>query len=147
VDLRSVDPALRQEGQRCHADAVLDQLARVIMVRLAIDRPAGRVAVMDRAGLGGEVQADIFGVFLDLTAQGVDRTGGAAGAAAGAGAAPATGGWVSGDLASASWRSVRTVGAMSDLTTRGDPQNAQLTWPATARLSKAAADWNQLSKL
>jgi hypothetical protein len=49
-------------------------------------------------------------------------------------------------LASGPLRAGRTTGAISDFSTVPDPQIGQVTWPACCNASKAAADWNQLSK-
>ena len=72
---RSVDPALRDEGQGGHRHALLDQAAGLVRAGLAVDRPLRRVPRMDAPRFADEFKADIFRVVLDMAAQLFQRGG------------------------------------------------------------------------
>ena len=65
-------PVFRQYGQRMGLDAILKQGAHLIRSGHAIDGFGFDLALVDLAGSGSEIRADIFGMGLDMGAQGLE---------------------------------------------------------------------------
>src|SRR5580658_5710919 len=62
-------PVVRQYRQRRYLDAFVDQSARFVRRRLAVDRAVLDIAIMHLAGFIRKPLADIVGVFDDMVAQ------------------------------------------------------------------------------